>query len=42
MGLVVTGDINIIIPNVLGLLCTVAQLALKLYYGDGPKLDLPR
>ena len=42
MGLVVTGDINIIIPNVLGLLCTVAQLALKFYYGDGPKLDLPR
>ena len=28
-------DVNIYLPNVLGLLCTLAQLALKLKYGDG-------
>ena len=29
-------DVNIYLPNLLGLACTLAQLALKLHFGDGP------
>mmetsp|Transcript_8282 Transcript_8282/g.17260 ORF Transcript_8282/g.17260 Transcript_8282/m.17260 type:complete len:218 (-) Transcript_8282:314-967(-) len=41
-GVFVMDDMNVIIPNVLGLLCSIVQIALKLYYGDGSQLELPK
>lgn len=35
VGLFDISDFNIYFPNLLGLACGIAQLALKLYYGDG-------
>ena len=33
-------DVNIWLPNGLGLLAGLFQIALKLFYGDGDKLKL--
>lgn len=35
-GIFALGDINIYLPNVLGFLCALAQLALKIKFGNGP------
>lgn len=43
VGLWVMNDFNIYFPNLMGLSCAIAQLALKAVYGDRAKaVDLPK
>lgn len=43
VGIWLMEDFNIYFPNLLGLSCAIAQLALKVMYGDRPKsTDLPK